>query len=105
MNIIRKKIHSTNSLEKQKVSYKYKKQFKFLVTGCSGQVGKALIPRLYKDFGVENVVCSDLFEKPSFVKGEYTSLDVVDTKSYENTVKNNEINYILHLAGILSGIL
>jgi threonine 3-dehydrogenase len=74
------------------------------VTGCNGQVGKALVPSLYKNFGKENVVCSDLQEKPDFVEGSYAKLDVTNRKEFDNIVNSNGVNYILHMAGILSAV-
>jgi len=85
--------------------YIFNYQFKFLVTGCSGQVGTALIPTLYNRFGLDNVLCTDIVPKPSHVTGKYLKLDVTDKKEFDKIVVNNGSNYIIHMAGILSGIL
>ena len=78
---------------------------KVLVTGCGGQVGSALVPRLYEKYGVQNVLCTDVTNQPAFVKGQFTKLDVSYDKDFKEVANEYKPNIILHLAAILSGIL
>ena len=54
-------------------------------------------------YGVENVISTDI-NIDKFQKGEgvYEKLDVTDFNSYKKLVEKYNINYILHLSGILS---
>ena len=90
-----------------KVSRKYfseQMEKRVLVTGCCGQVGSALVPKLYEKYGVENVMCTDIAEKPSFVKGKFAKLDVANDKDFKELSFEYKPSIILHLAAILSGI-
>merc|ERR1712222_211451 len=76
---------------------------KFLITGCGGQIGTTLIPTMRKRYGVENVISSDInIDKAPKNEGIYERLDVTDFNSYKDLVEKHNINYILHLSGILS---
>lgn len=78
-------------------------QPKFLITGCGGQIGTSLIPHMKKRYGVENVIATDInVDKIEKGDGIYEKLDVTDFKSYKNLIEKHQINYILHLSGILS---
>jgi nucleoside-diphosphate-sugar epimerase len=99
--MFRKTFHRFSKL--QAFSFSVQSEWKFLVTGCGGQVGSALIPLLYKQYGVNNVLCSDVSNKPSFVKGNFTKLDVSDNKSFREIAFEYKPTSILHLAAILSG--
>ena len=76
----------------------------FLLTGCCGQIGSALVPKLYDRYGVDNVICTDVVNQPSYVVGKYHSLDVSDHKSFRDIAMTYKPTDILHLAAILSGI-
>ena len=75
---------------------------KFLITGSSGQIGKGLIPQIIKKFGKENVLVTDIKDKNDITDCNYMQLDVRDKERYEHLIKSEKINYIVHLAGILS---
>ena len=54
-------------------------------------------------YGVENVISTDLnIDKLQKDEGVYEKLDVTDFNSYRNLVEKYNIDYILHLSGILS---
>jgi nucleoside-diphosphate-sugar epimerase len=77
---------------------------KILVTGCGGQVGSALVPRLYQKYGVENILCTDVSNKPAFVQGEFIKLDVSNEKEFKGIAFDYKPSIMLHLAAILSGM-
>lgn len=75
---------------------------KILVTGSSGQIGTALVPKLYERYGIENVICSDIGEKLNIFRGDFEKLDVTDYIQYKYLMEKHEVNCILHFASILS---
>ena len=80
-----------------------KNERRFLVTGSGGQIGSALVPKLYEKYGVENVICTDVAKQPSYVNGKFHLLDVSDDKNFRDIAFAYKPTNILHLAGILSG--
>ena len=86
-----------------KKSFSAKVEKKFLVTGCCGQIGSALVPRLYHMYGLENITCTDVANQPSHVKGKFHSLDVSDDKTFRDVALSFRPTNIVHLAAILSG--
>lgn len=74
---------------------------KILITGANGLIGTELLPALVEKHGSENVLISDL---PEVKKGQknYYQLDVTDIGALEKIIKENEINTVYHLAGLLS---
>ena len=77
---------------------------KILVTGALGQIGTELVLRLRKDYGVDNVVASDISRKDSIVlkEGYFEILDVTDEKMIDDIVKKYNIDTIINLAALLS---
>ena len=77
-----------------------------MVTGCGGQIGTALVPKLIERFGENNVVLTDVTNKQgsSFSKGQFERLDVTDAAHYKYLMEKHEITYIVHLSGILSAL-
>ena len=59
---------------------------------------------LCKELGDENVIATDVAEQGADFPCRYERLDVCDGQKYERLVKDNKINYIVHLAGILSAL-
>ena len=57
-----------------------------------------------EELGAENIIASDLSEQKFDFPCKYEQLDVVDEQKYMNLVKTNKVNYIVHLAGILSAL-
>lgn len=80
---------------------------KILVTGSSGQIGSELIPVLRDKFGDKNVIATDLkipSDNSLFDSGPFHLLDVRNFETLESIIKNYEIDTVIHLAAILSGI-
>ena len=74
-----------------------------LVTGANGQIGIPLVRSIIKEVGPEgSVIASDLGDAKVDFGTKYSSLDICDGKKYDAMVKDNKIDYIVHLAAILS---
>jgi nucleoside-diphosphate-sugar epimerase len=80
---------------------------KLLVTGSSGQIGSELLPVLRNKYGDKNVIATDLkipSDNKLYEAGPFHLLDVRNYETLESIIKNYEIDTIIHLAAILSGI-
>ncbi|ROL61820.1 NAD-dependent epimerase/dehydratase family protein [Bacteroidetes/Chlorobi group bacterium ChocPot_Mid] len=78
-----------------------------LVTGALGQIGSELTVELRRKYGTDNVVASDLRDCGCFglkESGPFHTLDVMDYNQIEKLVKDYEIDTIVHLAALLSGV-
>lgn len=80
---------------------------KILVTGALGQIGSELTVELRNIYGKENVIATDIRDcicnSPVF-DGPYEKLDVLDINAIEKIIVQNNIDTIIHLAAILSGV-
>jgi len=73
------------------------------VTGANGQIGIPLVRSIIKEVGAEGrVIASDVGQAKVDFGTKYTTLDITDAKKYTDLVKENKIDYIVHLAAILS---
>jgi len=81
-----------------------KKGKKVLITGCNGQIGIPLTKAIIAEVGRDNVIATDLNPQKVDFGCRYESLDVSDQKRYEQLVKENKVQYIVHLAAILSAL-
>jgi threonine 3-dehydrogenase len=77
---------------------------RFLITGSNGQIGTTLVPLLSAKYGVQNVIATDLKAPQNKFPCKFTPLDVTNMKKYEKIVSEFKINYIIHLASILSAV-
>jgi len=77
---------------------------KVLIAGCRGQIGSALTQALIDDLGASQVIAADLVEEDSNINCKYYKLDITDKATYEKIVKDEEVDYIIHLAAILSSL-
>ena len=58
-----------------------------------------------KRYGEENIISTDLnIDKFQKEDGIYEKLDVTDFNTYRNLIERYEVDYILHLSGILSAL-
>lgn len=74
---------------------------KILVTGANGQIGSELVELLQQEYGIENVIASDIKDS-SVNPGIYEKLDVLDFEHYLYVAQKYEVDTILHLAAVLS---
>jgi hypothetical protein len=59
---------------------------------------------LIHKYGVENVILTDITtRKNTYPYGIFERLDVTDVAHYKYLIEKYQINYIVHLSGILSG--
>ena len=80
---------------------------KILVTGSNGQIGSELTMVLRERYGAENVIASDCRESKNqafLESGPFHQIDVKDTDKLEGIIKKYDIDSIVHLAAILSGV-
>ncbi len=78
---------------------------RILITGSMGQIGSELTLLLRERFGNENVLATDLKTGPGkrlLESGPFEPIDVTSRKAIETAVDDYEINYIVHMAAILS---
>lgn len=79
------------------------KKEKILVIGAGGQLGTELIQGLWKYYGKEHVVASDIREpKGILAQGNFEILDVMKPKNLENLLQTGEFTQLYHLAAVLS---
>lgn len=80
---------------------------KILVTGSVGQIGSELTLELRKRYGAENVIATGRKTAPSkelLESGPFHYIDVNNIDSIEEMIKKYEIDTIVHMAAILSGV-
>lgn len=77
-----------------------------LITGAFGQIGTELTPVLWAQHGRENVLATGHHVPDDSVgataRGPVAALDVTDDQAVRDTIEQNEIDVIYHLAAILS---
>ena len=73
------------------------------MTGANGQIGIPLTKSICKEVGPQGtVLATDLGNAKVEFPCKYTSLDICDESHYKELVKEHKIDYIVHLAAILS---
>lgn len=74
---------------------------RILVTGANGQIGSILTQELRKLHGPENVLATDI-KKGDRSNKPFTFLDILNTVRLKETLEDEAITQIYHLAAILS---
>lgn len=80
---------------------------KILVTGSVGQIGSELTLALRAKYGAENVIATGRKTKPSKEleeSGPFHFIDVNKIDTVEEMIKKYDIDTIVHMAAILSGV-
>lgn len=77
---------------------------KILITGALGQIGSELVHRLRDEYGLSNVVGTDIRHVDNEVtqSGPFELLDVTDGKRMYDIAKQYEVDSVIHLAALLS---
>jgi nucleoside-diphosphate-sugar epimerase len=79
------------------------KKEKILVIGAGGQLGSELIQGLWKFYGKENVIATDIKEPQGILReGKFEILDVLKPKKLSALLQKNNFTQIYHLAAVLS---
>ena len=76
-----------------------------MITGSLGQIGSELTVRLRKDYGISNVIATDIRheeDNPVVTEGTYEILDVNDREKMMEMAKRYEVDTLIHLAALLS---
>ncbi|KAI6189706.1 Epimerase domain-containing protein [Aphelenchoides bicaudatus] len=78
---------------------------KTLITGGNGQLGRSLAFTLRSIFGADSVLLSDVTKKPVELKDSpFCYLNILDQRSIEEVVVNNNIDTIIHFSALLSAV-
>lgn len=77
---------------------------RILVTGALGQIGTELLTALYRQYGTENVIATDIREPDADfpVHGPFEILDVLDGEKMLTIAQRHHVDTIIHLAALLS---
>jgi nucleoside-diphosphate-sugar epimerase len=79
------------------------KKTKILLTGAGGQLGSELTQALWRIYGADNVISSDIKEPQGILKeGRFEKLDVMQKNQLVELIRKNEITQVYHLAALLS---
>lgn len=73
-----------------------------LVIGANGQIGTVLSEALRANYGIANVITSDLNPPRGNIIGHFEKLDVLNAKRLHDIVKKYGVTQIYHLAALLS---
>lgn len=80
---------------------------KILITGCLGQIGSELTTRLRQEYGIDNVIATDIRRiegSPITETGHFEILDVMDQDKMLEIAKKYEVDTFIHLAALLSAV-
>lgn len=79
---------------------------RYLVTGACGQIGMEIVPYLRDRVGADSVIASDIktTSRDFLDSGPFVYADVQDFDSLARIVLEHGIDYVIHLASILSAI-
>ena len=79
------------------------KKTRILLIGAGGQLGSELAQGLWKIYGIENVIASDIKDAQGILKeGPYETFDVMQRDKLFEILHRQQITQIYHLAALLS---
>ena len=77
---------------------------KIIVTGAQGQIGSELITKLRSEYGMDNVLATDIRQANTELSqsGPFELLDVTDAKNMHALAKDFGADTMMHMAALLS---
>ncbi|MCZ2257470.1 L-threonine 3-dehydrogenase [Sporosarcina sp. G11-34] len=75
---------------------------KIIVTGALGQIGSELITKLRSEYGVNNVLATDIRAGDTASEGPFEVLDVTDANRMHKLAKDFGADTMMHMAALLS---
>jgi nucleoside-diphosphate-sugar epimerase len=76
---------------------------KILVIGAGGQLGSELIPNLWKFYGKENVIATDIRAPQGILaEGNFEILDILKQDKLSELLQKSKFTQVYHLAAVLS---
>ena len=75
---------------------------RILVIGANGQIGCELVDALVAQYGVANVIASDISPTSLYGAANYQQIDVLNAERLAQVVQQFEINEVYQLAALLS---
>jgi nucleoside-diphosphate-sugar epimerase len=96
--------NSSRHFSKQLKTVRPWAETKILVAGCQGQIGVPLVKALAKELGADRVIATDLDAQKFDFPCKFEQLDICDGEKYRKLVDDHKVDYIVHLAGILSAL-
>eukprot|EP01022_Parablepharisma_sp_SALTPOND_P028862 TRINITY_DN71921_c0_g1_i1.p3 TRINITY_DN71921_c0_g1~~TRINITY_DN71921_c0_g1_i1.p3 ORF type:complete len:171 (-),score=5.43 TRINITY_DN71921_c0_g1_i1:617-1075(-) len=79
-------------------------RMKFLITGSSGQVGRALIPKLQAKYGKDTILATDVVGPTMEFPSKCYILNVMHPEKLERFVVDFKVTQILHFASTSTAI-
>ena len=80
---------------------------RILVTGAAGQIGSELVVALRKQYGISNVITSDInprINEEILKKGPFELADCTKYEEMKKVIQKHQIKVIYHLAALLSAV-
>ncbi|WP_342508346.1 L-threonine 3-dehydrogenase [Sporosarcina sp. FSL K6-2383] len=75
---------------------------KIIVTGALGQIGSELITKLRSEYGMDNVLATDIRCTDAMTEGPFEVLDVTDAAKMYTLAKDFGADTMMHMAALLS---
>ena len=75
---------------------------RIIITGASGQIGSELVQKLQDEYGIDNVLATDIQAPPASFNGHFEQLDAMDYWRMLELTSQFEADTMMHMAALLS---